>query len=187
MGALIFFAAIVAGVWWHTRRRGMRTERLSASQKTAPRQVSAGRPDLECQSRGGSMGRWVPLGEQVIVSGLTLPGGVYIGERLDAVSAMRGTEPALINPELPVNVRLPDPSGRQMGYWPSYTEISPASRGGYLRWLEKGRPAGAYIGYVFLFFYGIERRVILDASTSDVAKAEVPALLWEVQRLLELY
>ncbi len=74
-----------------------------------------------------------------------------------------------------------------MGYWPSYSTIPPSSRGAYLRWLAGGRAGGAYIGYVFLFFYGIERRVILDAQHDELAREEVPQLLSEVERLLDLY
>jgi uncharacterized tellurite resistance protein B-like protein len=40
---------------------------------------------------------------------------------------------------------------------------------------------------VFLFFYGIERRVLLDAESDPRAAAEVPALLAEVERLLSIY
>jgi hypothetical protein len=55
-----------------------------------------------------------------------------------------------------------------MGYWPLYSGIDPASRAAYLHWLTGGRKAPeAYIGYVFLFFYGIERRVLVDAQASN--------------------
>ena len=74
-----------------------------------------------------------------------------------------------------------------MDYWPSYSHLAPASRTAYLDWLEAGRPGGAYIGYVFLFFYGIERRVLFDAAHIDEARAEIPALIDEVERLIDLY
>ncbi len=131
--------------------------------------------------------QWIPLHETASVGGLTIPGGVYVGDQLGTVSGWGGTEPALIDPSRPVDLRRPDVGGEQMGYWPAYSEIPPASRGAYLKWLESGRPEGAYIGYVFLFFYGIERRVIRDAATDSSARVEVPALLAEVERLRELY
>jgi tellurite resistance protein len=131
--------------------------------------------------------RWVPLDETVVVNGVTLKGGIYVGQNYDAVSEWRGVEPALIDPRLPVDLRRPDFAGERMSYWPSYSEIHGASRGAYLRWLESGRPGGAYIGYVFLFFYGIERRVISDISAKGIGDSELPALLSEVERLLGLY
>ena len=131
--------------------------------------------------------QWFSLSESVSVASVTIPGGVYVGAQLDAVSPMMGTEPALIVPRLPVNHRRPDVYGQQMDYWPSYSEIPPDARAAYLQWHAAGRPGGAYIGYVFLFFYGIERRVLVDASEPGAAVAEVPQLLAEVERLLSLY
>ena len=74
-----------------------------------------------------------------------------------------------------------------MDYWPSYSNLAPASRTAYLEWLAAGRPGGAHIGYVFLFFYGIERRVLFDATYIDEAHTDIPALIDEVERLIDLY
>lgn len=135
---------------------------------------------------------WVPLGESISVRGRTIPGGVYVGSSLrgsgmSAVSEWRGTEPALIDPRLKTNDRDPDRSGSTMDYWPSYADLTPSARAAYLDWLAAGRPAGAYVGYVFLSFYGIERRVLVDARDDATARAEVPELLREVERLLSMY
>src|SRR5690606_25709251 len=79
---------------------------------------------------------WVPPGESVTIQGRVLSGGMlYVGTNLPGVSAYAGAEPALINPKLPGTHRSPDQTGTQMGYWPSYSEISPASRAAYLDWL----------------------------------------------------
>jgi uncharacterized tellurite resistance protein B-like protein len=114
---------------------------------------------------------------------------VYFGSGLRPVSGHRGdVEPALLDPHRTVGGSRPDYEGRLMHYWPSYSTIDPASRAAYLHWLSSGRkdPAAA-IGYVFLFFYGIERRVLVDAQSSEQAKAEVDGLLAEVERLLGIY
>ena len=75
-----------------------------------------------------------------------------------------------------------------MGYWPSYSTIAPGCRAAYLQWLADGRHApGAYIGYVFLYYYGLERRLLVDAKWSAAARAEREALLVEVRRLLGIY
>ena len=68
-----------------------------------------------------------------------------------------------------------------------YSEIPSDSRAAYLDWLAAGRPAGAYIGYVFLFFYGIERRVLIDLDRSDLGGDEAGELIAEVERLHGLY
>ena len=122
------------------------------------------------------------------MQGKTLPGGmIYVGSRLQGISAHASIEPALVNPNLAGAHPTPDLSGHLMDYWPSYSHLAPASRTAYLDWLAAGRPGGAYIGYVFLFFYGIERRVLFDAAYIDEARTEVPALIDEVERLVDLY
>lgn len=99
-----------------------------------------------------------------------------------------GVEPALIDPALPVDLRNPDWAGESMGYWPRYAEISPRARGAYLSWLAGGRAKpDAYIGYVFLYFYGLERRLLTEIPQLDDADAEFATLVGEVRRLLRIY
>ena len=142
---------------------------------------------LEDIARAGQKA-WVSVGQTVTVQGRTLPGGmIYVGSRLRGISPHASIEPALVNPKLAGAHPTPDRSGDLMDYWPSYSHLAPASRTAYLDWLAAGRPGGAYIGYVFLFFYGIERRVLFDAAYIDEARAEIPALIDEVERLIDLY
>ncbi|RKH08854.1 hypothetical protein D7X74_30785, partial [Corallococcus sp. CA047B] len=111
---------------------------------------------------------------------------VYVGEKLAAVN-VPGPEPALINPRLTVATH-PNRSGEGMNYWPSYSAIPPACRAGYLEWLADGRrKSDVYIGYVFLFFYGLERRVLIELGTDSSAASESRAIEEEVQRLLRVY
>jgi len=124
----------------------------------------------------------------VYFGGYAIHGGlVYAGSGLVAEKGGM-PEPALIDPGLPVDVRTPDYAGAKMGYWPSYSSIRPDCRAAYLHWLLDGRHApGAYIGYVFLYFYGLERRLLVDSQSSQAARAEQPALVREVERLLRIY
>ena len=131
---------------------------------------------------------WVPAGQLVRVGGCSISGGlIYVGRRL---AAARGGEPdpALIDPGLGVDHRAADYAGAYMGYWPSYSTIAPGCRAAYLQWLANGRHApNAYIGYVFLYFYGLERRLLIDAQRSAAARAEREMLVSEVRRLLGIY
>lgn len=131
---------------------------------------------------------WIPAGGTAYAGGQAIHGGLfYAGSRL---AAEKGgiPEPALIDPGLPVDTRVPDYAGTKMGYWPSYTSIPPECRAAYLHWLLDGRRApGAYIGYVFLYFYGLERRLLVDPQWSPTARAEHPSLVREVERLLSIY
>ena len=133
-------------------------------------------PGMEPRVPGG----WVPRGETVTIAGLTVPGGlIWVGGSLPCRDGSARNENCLIDPKLTVATR-PDVSGQYMSYWPSYSDIPPSSRRAYLDWLAGPRkdPA-AYIGYVFLYFYGLERRLMLEdaAGDRDVVRAEVERLL----------
>ncbi len=130
--------------------------------------------------------RWVPAGESVTVSGFSLPSGMlYVGSALGRYDAQ---EPSLINPKLRIAKSYVDIEERLMSYWPSFHSISPEARRGYLQWLESGRRDPlADTGYVFLFFYGLERRALVDAVSDPQLKAEIPLIVKEVQRLLSIY
>lgn len=129
----------------------------------------------------------MPAGEVVDIAGLSLPGMLYVGRGAASISEGRGTEPALIDGTLTVDHRRPAWQGEGMGYWPSYDQIPASCRAAYLSWLANGRQGGAYIGYVFLFFYGLERRALIDAQTDPGAEAELPTIRAEVARLLNLF
>ena len=131
---------------------------------------------------------WIPAGQSVYAGGQAIPGGlIYAGSGLAAEKGGM-PEPSLIDPRLPVELRMPDYTGAKMDYWPSYSRIPPDCRAAYLLWLLDGRRApGAYIGYIFLYFYGLERRLLVDSQQSPAARAEHPALVREVERLLRIY
>jgi uncharacterized tellurite resistance protein B-like protein len=112
---------------------------------------------------------------------------LYVGRGLAAASRWGGLEPALIDPKLQVDNSAPDTACETTGYWPSYAGISPAARAAYLDWLAGGRVDPAMgIGHVFLFFYGLERRQLVDAGAAP-DPSELAAITTEVQRLLDIY
>ncbi len=131
-------------------------------------------------------GRWVPAGEPTQISSVTIPGGmVYVGTSLP--TPLGANDPCLIDTSKAVS-NHGDYTERQMSYWPSYSEVSPAARRAYLNWLAGGRsdPA-ADIGFVFLFFYGLERRAIIDQSKGLATAADVVSIADELRRLLGIY
>ena len=127
--------------------------------------------------------RWIEPGHVVTIAGHEIPGGMlYVGQKLMSQDG-ETTENCLIDPALPVAAKRGDSAGQFMDYWPTYETMNPSSRLAYLRWLANGRSeSDAYIGYVFLFFYGLERRLVLERSTSDHEQ-----IIQEVLRLRALY
>jgi len=136
---------------------------------------------------GDTYDGWVPAGTAIEIAGRTLPGGMlYVGKELRAPAG--GSDPALIDPRLPVDCRYPDWSGSTVGHWPSYSSISAQARAAYLAWLAGGRShPGVPMSWVFLFFYGLERRVIVDAAQGGPATEDRQPIAAEVGRLLDIY
>jgi uncharacterized tellurite resistance protein B-like protein len=124
---------------------------------------------------------WVPPGKTIEVGGQSISGGlVYVGENLRAADRDYIGEPALIDPKLEVG------SGQagDSGYWSSYQSLSPAERGAYLRWLAgpRRRPEADQT-QLFVYFYGLERRLLVDPKADDNARAERGTLVRELERL----
>jgi len=136
--------------------------------------------------KGLGQAQWIAPGVEVTVGNLNIPGGlVYVGTKLS--TPMGGNDPSLIDPSKSIAARG-SYTERQFGYWPSYSEISSSARRAYLNWLADGRKdPEADIGYVFLFFYGLERRVIVDGSKENKSKEDWPAIAAEIRRLLSIY
>ncbi|MCC7086626.1 MAG: TerB N-terminal domain-containing protein [Pirellulales bacterium] len=63
----------------------------------------------------------------------------------------------------------------------SYHDCSPAQRFRYLDWLYVGRrDPNVEIGYVFIFFYGLERQILVDGQDHET-------VIQELLRLLSIY
>ena len=132
------------------------------------------------------IGRWIPKTETIELGGMLIQGGmVYFGTHLQ--TSIGTIEPALINPQLSL-AKKADFTLNQTDYWPNYSGISPAARKAWLCWLADGRKhPDADIGYVFLYFYGLERRVLRDGANDPVALSDRPDILIELKRLAAIY
>lgn len=126
---------------------------------------------------------WVPPGRPVKIASTTIPGGmVYVGTEL-SVPGRYGVDNCLINPQLGVARSVNPNESLGLHYWPDYASITPVARRAYLNWLADGRRDPSIdIGLIFLFFYGLERRLFLERSL-----AEAPTLVAEVERLIGIY
>jgi len=124
--------------------------------------------------------RWLAGPERVSVCGVEVTlEMVHIGK---AGAYDYQASHGLIDPSLKV-AATGDPSGATLGYWPDYRRIDPCARRSYLEWLQGGRSDPSIpIGYVFLFFYGLEYRLLKDAAHEEAA-----AILAEVRRLHAIY
>ena len=128
-------------------------------------------------ARSKSKLTWYPPGRSLDVGDLQILGMVYTADRTLSWPG----EPSAIVASLKVDPVAADPL-EDFGYYPSYDRITPAQRRSYLEWLAAGRvdsdPARRSLGHLFLFFYGLERRVILERDRSSVLLEELICLLY---------
>lgn len=117
-----------------------------------------------------SESRFIGPGERAEVAGRRLDGAlVYVAASTAVIDAS--------------TIVLPLPVGRgenanPLPYWPSYYEASPDQRARYLDWQASGRSDGDIEpGYMFLAFYGFERRVLVEGLDRDLIAAEIRRML----------
>ncbi|WP_254508167.1 tellurite resistance TerB family protein [Anatilimnocola floriformis] len=102
---------------------------------------------------------------------------VYVTAGLPSFKA---PDASLIDGSLPIAPPGANPKDR-LPYWPSYAEATSQQRAKYLDWLAGGRRDPAIeLGYVFIYFYGLERRVLIDG-------ADHLPIIEEVLRLRTIY
>lgn len=131
---------------------------------------------------------WVSANTSRAVCGITIPcGRIFVGSGLAAGNGF-SVEPALVNPDLKVDLRRVDLQGVELGYWPQYHQIGAQARAGYLQYLATDRDdPEASMSFVFLYFYGLERRLLVDAIDPGIDEVEYRDLIAEVERLLTVY
>jgi uncharacterized tellurite resistance protein B-like protein len=128
---------------------------------------------------------WVSASEQIEVAGRQITTGhFYLGTNLlTAEREFPVVEPALVDPSLPV-ASSTDSGNPDRLYWPSYESLAPEHRAAYLDWLASDRRLGSVSpSLVFLYIYGLERRLLADPAESSAATAERGVVREEVVRL----
>ncbi|MFK5979825.1 MAG: TerB N-terminal domain-containing protein [Rhizobiaceae bacterium] len=126
---------------------------------------------------------WFQANHTANIAGRSIGGMIYVGSppRSGRYGGLCG---AFIDPSLSVAKTGGDREGHGMHYWPNYSDISATARATYLDWLQSGRSDPNYnAGYMFLYFYGLERRFLLD----DPSISEKGEILEEVIRLRQLF
>lgn len=118
--------------------------------------------------------RWYSKNEAVRVNSFIIEDGlVFVGSKPEGLSHDFA---CLIDPSLKV-ADTGDYRMRTMGYWPQYSNISDEARHSYLKWLSSGKnDPEADIGFVFLYFYGLEKRYfdfIPSAIPSEFDMSEI--------------
>ena len=143
--------------------------------------------DDEVKSNNQIKGKWINPSEVIQISSFKISKGFfYYGGQLKAINGYE-TDASLIDGSLSINYSI-SADIDDLGYWPKYNSLSKHVRGRYLNWLSGERnDLDIPIGYIFLYFYGIERRILVDYQKKQVSDDECFELYNEVVRLRKIY
>src|SRR5690606_36871451 len=99
-----------------------------------------------------------------------------------------GTEASLVDNSLNIENEPSNYEDDKLGYWPKFITLSPKGRGAYINWLSSNRSdPDTPLGYVFIYFYGLERRITIDSIQETVTDEEFKSLFDEIIRLKDIY
>ncbi|WP_269526425.1 TerB N-terminal domain-containing protein [Coraliomargarita parva] len=179
-------AGILVGFIFLVFKSSGKTEEASRSVSSRTRSKGSGDGDFTIRvelggaryghTRGGEDLNWVAHGDSVEVAGRNISAGLVYYVDGDA----KVFEPSALNRKLPVG-KAAEGVAAELSYYPCYEYLTPQQRGTYLDWLANDRidvdPGVREFGYIFLFFYGLERRVLIDGDFSDDIAHEIARLM----------
>jgi len=176
---IVIIAAVI--IWMILRATGKRSKTAkrsgsALSPRVSPRPITdvAAPPRIHPPPDTASL-RWHGKGTTLDVAGIRLR-----DPHVYASAGRRGSYDWATDPSeilLSAEVRRPRGPVPDMGYWPWYSRIEPEHRFLYLDWLASGKSAlPPAEGLLFLYFYGIERRLLVDEQDKEWALREVVRL-----------
>lgn len=139
-------------------------------------------------SKNKTMGKWIQPDESVTIKGQTFTGGnFYFGGKLSSLDGY-GAEASLVDDSLKIENKPFSFEDENLGYWPKFISLTPKGRGAFLNWLSGNRSdPETPLGYVFIYFYGLERRITVDSTKQAVDDEEFKLLFDEILRLKGIY
>ncbi|MCP4486563.1 MAG: ATPase [Gammaproteobacteria bacterium] len=142
----------------------------------------------EEKSKNKTQGKWIKSGESITIKGQAFSSGnFYFGGKLSSLDGY-GTEASLVDDSLKVENKPSSFEDESLGYWPKFISLTPKGRGAFLSWLSGDRSdPETPLGYVFIYFYGLERRIAVDSIHRAVDDPEFESLFDEILRLKDIY
>ncbi|MBD2826527.1 TerB N-terminal domain-containing protein [Xenorhabdus szentirmaii] len=166
---------------------------LSSGRGVEVRITPVGYP--KTSKKTGTVARWVQMGERIAVGGIEIFGGhFYFGQRMKPAGNNlngyydEGSEASLVDDTCEIKLTSYLYEDGSLGYWPSFSSLSPEARGAYVSWLASDRCDSACpIGYVFIYLYGLERKALVDSRAENFSDDEFHNLFNEISRLRSVF
>lgn len=134
-------------------------------------------------------GSWIPLGQEISIKGKTIQGGgFYLRDSKDDNGRL--DDPSMVDATLDFTIGSTyDYEDPEISYYPCYHDLNTLAKGAYLDWLASDRKDPKVpITYPFIYFYGIERRFLIDhLQCNKVDMNELRILFKEVNRLRNVH
>jgi len=195
VGGAVIFYYVIKVMATSTKQQVQENNRLSSENEIrfhddddnlATFSISYG--DEEEKSENKTPWKWIKPGESITIKGQTIIGGnFYFGGKLSSLDGY-GTEASLVDDSLKIENKPSTFEDESLSYWPKFISLTPKARGAFLSWLSGNRSdSETPLGYVFIYFYGIERRITVDSIKQAVDDSEFKTLFDEVLRLKTIY
>lgn len=76
-----------------------------------------------------------------------------------------------------------DSSAEKLNFPPNYNELDQSQQGSYIKWLANNKPAAEDMGYVYLYYYGLEYRALIEKQNQKDILFEVIDLVSKFKKL----
>jgi hypothetical protein len=128
--------------------------------------------------------RWIAPGESITIAGKTIiNGNFYFGNKAKN-TCCSALDISLIDDNLSIVTSDQKYTDHSTCFYPKFSLLSPKCKGAYIDWLASDRTdTNVPMCYIFIYFYGLEHRVIFDYQENLVTDNEYLALFNELNSL----
>lgn len=131
--------------------------------------------------------QWITPDESVIINNQIIENRFFYVATPIQRDSFVAMPPFAIDPILPAFDPSPDIEGIRLQYNPDYREMLPACRCAYLMWLKNDNNSDYAPGYAFLYFFGLEFRVLIHLSSDPENSVEAKRIVQEICMLRDRY
>jgi hypothetical protein len=132
--------------------------------------------------------KWIKPGESIVILGKEIiHGNFYFGNKIKS-SCCSSLDLSLIDDNLSITASDKKYTDHSTYFYPKFSLLSPKCKGAYIDWLASDRTdTDIPMCYIFIYFYGLEHRVIFDYYEDLIDDNEYRVLFNEINTLRLLF